>query len=293
MESGLILDGAVIQNTDEEQHLVASLEAIESRFAAAGVRQHVESLAADGKFVTGPNLAALSERQTTFFGPIAAQPEMVKRADGRVPIVADQWAQLPTTVVRKGKQGQPDQVQLAKEAFLYDATENCYWCPLGQKLSHAGQTSETLKGTERRIVRQRYRSDASMCEACPLRAKCLQAEGTQRTLTHDQYEEHRQALRQRMTAETSSAQMTRRQSEGERPFAVVKQQMGIRQLLLRGHENVKKEWRWMTSSSNMQVIIRWWRAHRDRLPSLLQTFRDFLKTTRLAGARASPIVVGT
>ena len=130
------------------------------------------------------------------------------------------------------------------------------------------------------------------CQACPLRAKCLRGKATQRTLTHDQYEEHRRALRERMTAETSAAPMTRRQSEGERPFAVVKQQMSIRQLLLRGHENVKKEWRWMTSSSNMQVMMRWWRAHRDRLPSLLETFRDFLKSKRLAGARASPAVVG-
>ena len=138
---------------------------------------------------------------------------------------------------------------------------------------------------------QRDRSEASACAMCPLRTKCLPAKGTQRTLTHDQYEEHRRALRERMTAETSSAQMTRRQSEGERPFAVVKQQMSIRQLLLRGHENVKKEWRWMTSS-NRQVMIRWWRAHRDRLPNLLQSFADFVRTTRIAGARASPILVG-
>ena len=183
-------------------------------------------------------------------------------------------------------------MQLAKEAFLYVATENCYWCPTGQKLSHIGQTSETRKGTKRRLVRQRYRSEVSVCEACPLRTKCLRTNGTQRTLTHDQYEEHRRALRERMTAETSSAQMTRRQSEGERPFAVVKQQMSIRQLLLRGLQNVKKEWRWMTSSANTQVMIRPLRQCRDRLPSVLTTFRAFLKTIRLAGVRASPIPVG-
>jgi transposase len=286
MQSGLILDGDVIQNTDEEQHLVAALDAIESRFAETGLKQHVESLAADGKFVTGPNLEALAERQTTFYGPITPQPEFVKRADGRVPIPAEQWSQLPTEVVRTGKQGQPDQVQLAKEAFLYDAAANCYWCPQGQKLSYTGTTSETRKGTERRVERQRYSADASACESCPLRAKCLKGEGTQRSLSRDQYDEHREALRQRMSAETSSEQMTRRQSEGERPFAVVKQQFGIRQLLLRGTENVKKEWRWITSSANMQVLIRWWRTHRDRLPSPL------LKSQGHAGARASPILVG-
>ena len=292
MESGLILDGDVIQNTDEEQHLVAALEAIESRFAAAGFPQHVASLAADSKFVTGPNLEALAERKTTFFGPIAAQPEIVHRADGRTPLPADQWPQLPILVVRKGKEGKPDQVQLAKEAFLFDATENCYWCPLGQRLSHIGQTSETRKGTKRRLIRQRYRAEASACEACPLRAKCLRGKATRRTLTHDQFEPHRRALRERMTTDASAAQRTRRQSEGERPFAVVKQQMSIRQLLLRGLQNVKKEWRWMTSSANTQVMIRHLRQCRDRLPSVLTTFRAFLKTIRLAGVRASPIPVG-
>ncbi len=287
LESGLILDGDVLQNTDEEQHLVSSLEALEGRFAAAGQAVHVESLAADGLFVTGPNLEDLSERQTTFYGPITAQPEFVKRADGRTPIAPEQWPQLPIVVVRKGTLGQPDQVQLAKEAFLYDAAENCYWCPRGQPLSYTGTTSEVRKGTARRVERQRYRAEASACESCPLRAQCLQSEeGTSRTLSRDQYDPHREALRLRMLSETASAQRTRRQSEGERPFAVIKQQMGIRQFLLRGQANVTKEWRWMTSSANTQVMIRWWRVHRDRLPSPL------LKMVCSAAARASPAVVG-
>ena len=286
LESGLILDGDVRQNTDEEQHLVSSLEALEERFAAAGQAVHVESLAADGLFVTGPNLEDLSERQTTFYGPITAQPEFVKRADGRTPIASEQWPHLPIVVVLKGTLGQPDQVQLAKEAFLYDAAENCYWCPRGQRLSYTGTTSEVLKATSRRVERQRYRAADSACESCPLRSKCLKGEGTSRTLSRDQYDAHRETLRERMLSATASAQRTRRQSEVERPFAVIKHQMGIRQFLLRGQANVTKEWRWMTSSANTQVLIRWWRQHRDRLPNPL------LKMIRRAAARASPAVVG-
>ena len=286
LESGLILDGDVRQNTDEEQSLVASLEALEERFAAAGQAVHVESLAADGLFVTGPNLEDLSERQTTFYGPITAQPEFVKRADGRTPIASEQWPHLPIVVVLKGTLGQPDQVQLAKEAFLYDAAENCYWCPRGQRLSYTGTTSEVLKATSRRVERQRYRAADSACESCPLRRQCLKGEGTSRTLSRDQYDAHRETLRERMLSATASVQRTRRQSEVERPFAVIKHQMGIRQFLLRGQANVTKEWRWMTSSANTQVLIRWWRQHRDRLPNPL------LKMIRRAAARASPAVVG-
>ena len=285
-ESGLILDVDVIQNTDEEQHLVSSLAALEAGFAEAGLAQHVESLAADGKFVTGPNLEALAQRNTTFYGPIAKQPDFVKRVAGRTPIPAEKWPELPTEVVRKGTAGQPDEVQLAKEAFLYEASQNCYWCPLGQKLSYTGTTSEMRPGTGRRVERQRYRAEAAVCASCPLRAKCLKGEGEQRTLSRDQYDAHRDTLRQRMTADGSAEQMTRRQAEGERPFAVVKQQMGIRQFLLRGQENVLKEWRWITSSANLQVLARYWRQSRDQISSVLT------KPLGGAGARASPAVVG-
>ncbi len=286
LESGLILDHDVIQNTDEEQYLSASLTALEERFAAAGIEQHVESLTADGKFVTGPNLAALAERGTTFYGPIAPQPEIVKRADGRVPIPAEQCPQLPTSLVKTGTAGQPDQRQLTKDAFLYDEPANCYWCPLGQPLSYTGTTSEELQGTQRRVQRQRYAAEASACESCPLRAKCLKGSGSQRTLSRDQYEAHREALRERMTSAESKAHLQRRQSEGERPFAVVKQHIGIRQLLLRGLANVKKEWSWMVSSANLLVMVRWRRTHAARSLSSLKTSSPGL------GARASPALVG-
>lgn len=290
MQSGLILDADVIQNTDEEKYLVESLEGLEAGFAEAGLTQHVESLAADGKFVMGPNLEALAERDTTFYGPIARQPDFVKRADGRTPIPSEQWKDLPTEVVRKGSQGQPDQVQFTKEAFLYDAAENQYWCPQGQPLAYVGTTSEAMKGSGRRVERQRYRSEASVCASCPLRAKCLQAEATQRTLSRDQYDEHRDTLRQRMTEAGSAERLRERQSEGERPFAVIKQQMGIRQFLLRGKENVRKEWRWMTSSANLQVLVRWSREIRNGLSSVLA---NPVAGRAGSGARASPAVVGT
>ena len=288
LESGLILDDDVIQNTDEEQYLSASLEALEARFAAAGLTQKVETLTADGKFVTGPNLEALAARKTTFYGPIAPQPEIVKRADGRVPIPAEHWSQLPTSLVKAGTNGQPDQRQLAKEAFLYDEPANCYWCPLGQPLSYTGTTSEELKGTQRRVQRQRYASEASACESCPLRAKCLKGTGSQRTLSRDQYDSHREALRERMTSEESKQHLQTRQSEGERPFAVVKQLMSLRQLLLRGLANVKTEWRWAVSSANLLVMVRWVRS-RARVSGSLRSLRT---SPPGLGARASPALVG-
>ena len=282
MESGLTLSDDVLQNTDEEQHLVAALEDIEARLAQAGVPAHVTSLAADGKFVTGPNLEALAQRDTAFYGPITPQPECVKRPAGSTPIATDHWEELPTTVVRKKTKTQPEQRQLAKEAFLYDKAQNCYWCPTGQQLPYTGLSTETIPGTERLVKRQRYRSEASVCAACPLRAKCLQATATERTLSRDQYEEHREALRERMTHDSSKARKSQRQAEGERPFAVIKHLFGIRQFLLRSLAKVRSEWKWMTAATNAQVMCRWFRTHHDRVPH----------SPHRPGGRASPAPVG-
>ena len=128
-------------------------------------------MTADSKFVTGPNLADLAERKTTFYGPIDKQPEFVKRADGSVPIPAEKWSELPTTVVRKATKGQPAQVQLTKAACLYDCAAKSYWCPTGKPLKYVGKTSELRPGTARRLERERYESDPVQCAACLLRGQ--------------------------------------------------------------------------------------------------------------------------
>ena len=121
---------------------------------------------------------------------------------------------------------------------------------------------------------------------CPLRAKCLKGEGEKRTLSRDQFDTHRDALRERMAAPESAEKRQVRQSEGERPFAVVKHQMGCRQFLLRGLKNVATEWSWMTTAANLQVMVRWLRQRSDGPSPVL------IAPTGGKGARAAPAVVG-
>ena len=42
----------------------------------------------------------------------------------------------------------------------------------------------------------------------------------------------------------------------ERPFAVIRQHFGARLLLLRGLDQVKTEWRWLTVAFNLQCLMR-------------------------------------
>lgn len=210
----------------------------------------------DGKFVTGPNLEQLAQRKTELCAPIAQRPACVEREDGRVPIPAEQWDQLPKRRIKKARRDRPAQEQLTKEAFLYDAQANCYWCPLGQPLCFVGQTSEETRchGRRRRVVRYRYAADPAACAGCPLRGQCVSGRSPRRTLSSDQYEAHREAHRQRMASPECQERLKERCTEGERPFAGVKHRMGIRQFLLRGLERVRGEWWWITTAFNLRVM---------------------------------------
>lgn len=264
-ESGLILDAHVLPNTDEEQQLLPALERTEKRLADAGIDVSITSLGADGKFVTGSILEDLEARGTTLIAPIAAQSEVVKRPDGSVPIAAEHRSKLPIKILRKAKDGAPEVRQLDKQAFLFDQEKNCYWCPEGKRLSYVFKSDRLRTGSQRYVEISRYQSEASACEGCPLRELCLQKNKSQRMVTRDQHESARDDLRERMQTTEAKQRKRERQTEGEHPFAVVKEQFGVRQFQSCGLPGVTAEWSWATTAANTQVMLRWLRVGRLRL----------------------------
>jgi transposase len=260
LESGLILDSDVRPNTDEEVCLVPSVDRIEQNLAERGLSIHVESVSVDSRFIDGPNLKSMRARGTDLLGPVTQVPDCVIRSDGSQPITAEHWDELPTTVVRKARGDKPASVQFTKEAFLQDTEQNCYWCPAGQKLRFAGKSRESKRrhGKTCTIERTRYEAPSSACVACALKSRCLQTEESTsgRTLTIDEYEPERECLRVRMKVKSNQALHALRQSEGERPFALIKHVFGIRHWLLRGTARVCSEWGWITSSVNLMILTK-------------------------------------
>lgn len=251
VESGLIVSADVIASTDEDKHLLAAIEDVQSSF---GLEQPPGQVLADGQMATGENLAACQELGVELYSPIkgaSSENNPARRADPSQPVPAELRDQLPiNTVRRSGKTVQ----QLDKQAFVYDAEANCYWCPEGKQLNYSNTTSERRPGgTER--VRDRYLSRAEECEGCPLAALCLQGKNKQRSINREQHEAHREAQAQKMATEEAKQIYAQRRHAGERPFAMIKHHMGARRFLLRGLSKVRQEWRWLVSAFNLQVIV--------------------------------------
>ena len=104
-------------------------------------------------------------------------------------------------------------------------------------------------------VRYRYKSDAEQCASCPLASLCLGAKSKVRQIGHEQHESLRVAHAEKMSQESSQQKYNRRRHPGERPFAVIKQNFGVRQFLTRGLGKVCNEWLWLSSAFNLHRLM--------------------------------------
>jgi transposase len=246
--SGLIVAADVVAMTNEDAHLVRQIETVQEDFRLSAPPPE---MLADGANCSGQTLAALEERGVTLYSPVPTMTtNPALRADLTQPVAEKDWDQLPTD----GKQ----RPQLDKEAFVYDAAQDCYWCPQGQKLSPVHTTSQNRPAG--RMIWTRYKAEATACAACPLRARCLKADAKRRQISRDQYDPHRERHAQRMATPEAQAKYAQRQAVGERPFAIIKQHLDGRRFLLRGLQNVRIEWRWLATAFNLQRLISLLRA---------------------------------
>lgn len=254
--SGLIVATDVIAMTNEEHYLVPQIKAVQEDFQLAAPPPE---MLGDGAMCSGANLAALKELGTVLYSPIAVPDPATNpalRPDPTQPVPPDAWDQLPITTV-KNRFGEK-QLQLKKEAFVYDEERDCYWCPRGEKLSFAQKTSESTKGG--RAKRSRYKAEEAVCAACPLRDRCLQKGAVQRQVSRDQHETVREQHVRRMATSEAQEKYKKRREVAEMPFAVIKHHFGARRFLLRGLDQVRIEWRWLTTAFNLHKLISLLRA---------------------------------
>jgi len=254
VDSGLIVSADVLSRINEDKSLISSIKDVEEQF---GLETPPPTVLADSLMSTSDNLSACKEHGVELFSPVKGQradTNPALRDDPSQPVTESERDQLPTTTV--SRQGEKC-TQLDKQAFVYDKEKNCYWCPQGKPLSHSTTTTEKKADGGQRI-RHRYHASAEDCSACPLKAKCIHGRTKFRSIGREQHESLREAHATKMATEAAKKTYARRSHAGERPFAMIKQMYGARQFLLRGLDQVKKEWHWLVTAFNL-----------DRLMSLL------------------------
>ena len=248
-DSGLIAAGDVISGTDEQSHMHEAVAQVRRDFMQGDTERQVEVLA-DGLMATGANIAACAEKNVDFYSP-AGPENPAYRENPDEPVAAKKIAELPLRGKRP-KKDEADQRTFAKEAFLYDAAADIYYCPMGKTLQRK-VTRKSNVANERFI----YRADKSQCAECPLRAKCFKDSHNKygRQIERGQHEAAKRKHASKMQEEESLKKYSRRAAVTERPFAVIKQSFGVRQFLVRGLEKVRAEWRLLCIAHNLHRLM--------------------------------------
>ena len=214
------------------------------------------SVSADSQYNTGPDLAAMEEKQIDCYLPDAGQnseapssPEVVQAAlaqarAGRT-LSESQWAALP----RNNKK------LIDRSAFVYDEKKDEYRCPAGQALVFLRTSQDKKKwGTAKR----RQYGGCAACARCGHAKLCCKNPEKGRLISRDQYEDHRERLRRRMATEEGREIYKRRKHTVEPRIGHVKHNLGLRRFMRRGIEKVKTEWSMVCTAVNVGIMLRHW-----------------------------------
>jgi transposase len=240
---GFIVDCDVIAaGASENGTVIPTVEHIEENLGALP-----QQFLADSGFAAGANLTELQERGVEPFMPVEKarldEQNPAPRMDPTQAVLEADWPKLPRN---------PQSKKLDKAAFLYDAEQDCYYCPMGQRMV-PGKTQCDHKPCGDSIYQAYTCAD---CSGCPLAGECLGKRGHTRSVFRDQHESAREAMVARMKSAAGRETYARRSWMAETPNAMIKQWMGFRQFLLRGLDKVRTEWRWACTAYNLQKLVR-------------------------------------
>ena len=150
---------------------------------------------------------------------------------------------ITTTLPRPETSGNRKKDMYVKADFAYEADADVYRCPAGETLTYRYTTEE--KG----LVVRRYW--ASVCQTCPLKARCTT--GKQRRITRWEHEHLVEAMHDRMSRDPDL--MGLRRSTVEHPFGTIKAWMGATHFRMRTLRHVRTEMAFHVLAYNIKRMI--------------------------------------
>jgi transposase len=209
-----------------------------------------QAVSADSAYNTGPALMHLEEKRIAAYMPDSGEsrpssPERSAALEAARSGAALTDAQKTLIIERRTQ-------RLSREAFEYVASRDVYVCPRGASLQRVRTHPDV--GVSGIALRTQYRSDRAVCASCPLSPICLTAGARSRMITRDQYESHREQLRQRMATDTGREEYAKR-TVTERTHAWLKTIGGLRKFLRRGFAGVRAEFTVACTALNMRILI--------------------------------------
>ena len=136
--------------------------------------------------------------------------------------------------------------------FHYNAEEDYYVCPMGQRMTRIG-TSHSKTASGYRSENARYL--AQNCKGCPLRCMCYKAKGDQRTIeVNHRLNGYKRKARELLTSEEGLKHRGRRCIEPEAVFGQMKFNMAYRRFRHFGKDKVTMDFAFFAIAFNLKKM---------------------------------------
>jgi transposase len=135
--------------------------------------------------------------------------------------------------------------------LYYNQTQDCYYCPMGQRMNFIGNTIEP---TETGYKRTLSRYQAQNCCGCPLRSACHKSKGNRVIEVSHRLNELKTKARDRLLSEVGLAHRSQRPVDVEPVFGMLKQNKGFRRFLTAGLEKVSIEFGLLSIAHNLKKL---------------------------------------
>lgn len=124
------------------------------------------------------------------------------------------------------------------ENLYYNQDDNCFYCPMGQKMNKTG--------TQKRKTKTGYQQEYTLyqainCKGCPLRRQCHESKSERVIAVSHKLRRHKENVRRLLTSEEGVKRRKQRAWDVEGTFGILKNNKGFKRFMLRGLENVEIE----------------------------------------------------
>jgi len=226
-ENQIIVNYTIHQNPTDTKTLKPHLENLKETFGEE-VFQGLEEITADAGYGSEENYDYLEQSTLTAY------------------------VKYNTFDKEQDKAYQQKYKSFSKENLHYNQKEDCYTCPMGQKME---KTHQSQGITEAGYSQHLSHYQAQNCEGCPLRGQCHKAIGNRSIVRNHNLERHKEQVRKLLLSEKGIQKRKQRTADVEPVFAQLKHNHGFRRFSLKGLEKVELEFGLMAIAHNLRKKI--------------------------------------
>jgi transposase len=152
---------------------------------------------------------------------------------------------------KEQKQNGREKPEFHVDNLHYNKEQDCFYCPMGQKMSFIGNAINQTETGYQRII-SRYK--AQNCFGCPIRGACHKRAAERIIEVSHRLNELKTQARERLKSEQGLIHRSRRPIDVEPVFGIIKSNRGFKRFLLRGLEKVNIEFGLLALAHNLKKM---------------------------------------